>query len=150
MRRSIGMVIWLLMAGSSLAYGQSGEIKSLHELINAHRETVGCDPLAWHANAAVVAQERSADMDRRNYFDHKTPEGRTFIGSLKDAGIETWGSVGDNIALTQAGPASVLELWIDSEPHRRNLEYCAYTHQAIGESSGFWTQILLARPKEAH
>jgi len=138
------------MAGSSMAYGQSGEIERLHELINAHRETVGCESLAWYAGAAVVAQSRSTDMDRRNYFDHKTPEGRTFIQDLKDASIETWGSIGENIALTQAGPASAFELWVDSKPHRENLENCSFTHQAIGESSGFWTQILMAHPKDPY
>ncbi len=147
MRRSIHLVIWTLLLGSSAAYGQSGEIGRLHSMINAHRETVGCAPLAWHSGAAAIAQHRSDDMDRRNYFDHTTPDGRTFIQDLEDAGIDTWGSVGENIALTQAGAASAIELWVDSRPHRRNLENCSYTHQAIGESSGFWTQILLAQPK---
>lgn len=149
MRRSGLLTIWLLLVGNSMAYGQSGEIGRLHHMINKHRETVGCAPLAWHSGAAVVARHRSADMDRRNYFDHTTPDGRTFIHDLEDAGIDTWGSVGENIALTQAGAASAIELWIDSRPHRRNIENCSYTHQAIGESSGFWTQILLAHPKNA-
>ena len=149
MRRSILLVIWLLLLGSSAANGQSDEVERLHRMINAHRESVGCAPLAWHSGAAAIAQHRSADMDRRNYFDHTTPDGRTFIQDLTDAGIDTWGSVGENIALTQAGAASAIELWIDSRPHRRNIENCSYTHEAIGESSGFWTQILLAQPKKA-
>jgi uncharacterized protein YkwD len=148
-RRSIGPVIWLLLAFSSGAYAQSGDVNRLHNLINMHRETIGCASLAWHAGAATVAQDRSTDMDNRNYFDHKSPEGRTFIQDLKDSRIETWGSMGENIALTQAGPASALELWVDSKPHRQNLENCAFTHQAIGVSSGFWTQILLEHPKDA-
>lgn len=150
MRHSIGPVICLLLVGSSVAYGQSGDKRRLHNLINMHREAIGCPSLAWHAGAAAVAQDRSTDMDNRNYFDHKSPEGRTFIQELRDARIETWGSMGENIALTQAGPASALELWVDSKPHRQNLENCAFTHQAIGESSGFWTQILLQDPKDAN
>ncbi len=147
MRRSFRMASWLMLVGSSAAYGQTGEPDHLHRLINTHRERIGCRPLVWHAAAAIVARHRSTDMDRRNYFDHETPEGDTFIQELEKAGIDTWSSVGENIALTQAGPTSVLELWLDSRPHRRNLENCAYTHEAIGESSGFWTQILLAHPK---
>jgi uncharacterized protein YkwD len=118
-------------------------------MINGHRERIGCEALEWHAAAAVIAQARSADMYRRNYFDHETPDGRTFIHDLEDAGIEAWGSVAENIALTLAGPASALELWLDSRPHRRNLESCTYTHQALGESAGFWTQILISQPKGA-
>lgn len=141
------LAIWLLLAGNSAMYGQSGEAGRLHSLVNEHRKAIGCAPLKWHSGAAPVAQRRSADMDRRDYFDHETPEGRTFIQDLERAEIETWGSVAENIAFTQAGPSSALELWIDSRPHRRSLEDCSYTHQAIGESSGIWTQILLAQPK---
>ncbi len=148
MRRSLVLAFWLLVVGRSVAVAQSGEVGRLHNLINSHRESIGCAPLTWHAGAAVVARNRSSDMDRRNYFDHKTPEGRTFIDELESADIKTWGGIGENIALTQAGAESALELWIDSKPHRQNIEDCSYTHQAIGESSGFWTQILLAQPKQ--
>jgi len=147
-RRSLVLVFWLLVIGRSVAVAQSSEVGRLHNLINNYRESVGCASLSWHAGASVVARYRSSDMDRRNYFDHKTPEGRTFIDELESADIQTWGGIGENIALTQAGAESALELWIDSKPHRQNIENCSYTHQAIGESSGFWTQILLAQPKQ--
>lgn len=119
----------------------------LHALVNRHREAAFCPPLAWHPASASVAEARSADMIARRYFDHRTPDGRTVFDVLAEAGIEAWGSVAENIALTQAGPASVLELWRDSPPHRRNLERCDFTHHGLGERGGVWTQILLSRPK---
>lgn len=149
MRRTIGTLGVFLLTAGSLAFGQSGEVGRLHRMINRHRERIGCRSVEWHPGAAEIARHRSADMERRNYFDHETPEGRTFIQDLEEAGIDTWGSVAENIALTQAGPGSALELWLDSRSHRRNIENCAFTHQAIGESAGFWTQILLAQPKGA-
>jgi len=147
LRRVTAIFSGLLLTIGSVAHGQSGEVGRLHRMINHHRERIGCVAFEWHSGAAVVAQNRSADMDRRSYFDHQTPEGRTFLQDLEEAGIDAWGSVAENIALTQAGPASALELWLDSRPHRRNLESCAFTHQALGESSGIWTQILLSHPK---
>ncbi len=149
MRRITGILVGLLLSTGAPSYGQSGEVGRLHRMINQHRERIGCKAFEWHAEASVIARSRSADMYRRNYFDHETPDGRTFIHELEDAGIEAWGSVAENIALTQAGPASVLELWLDSRPHRRNLESCTYTHQALGETAGYWTQILIAQPKRA-
>jgi len=119
----------------------------LHELVNRHREAIGCLPLHWHEPSAVVAEGRSADMIARRYFDHVAPDGRTVFDEVAAAGIEAWGSIAENIALTQAGASSVLELWRDSRPHRRSLDNCAFTHQGLGERGGVWTQILLAQPK---
>jgi uncharacterized protein YkwD len=147
LRQTIVVLGGLLLAAASPLYGQSGETGRLHDMINQHREAVACPALAWHQGAAVVAQYRSADMDRRDYFDHTDPDGRTFIDELASAGIQAWGTIAENIALTQAGAESALELWVESPPHRRNLDFCAFTHQAIGLSSGYWTQILLAQPK---
>ena len=147
MRQTIVVLGGLLLAAGSPLYGQSGEIGRLHSMINQHREAVGCQALVWHEGAAVVAQRRSVDMDRRDYFDHTDPDGRTFIDELAAAGIQAWGTIAENIALTQAGAGSTLELWVESPPHRRNLDFCAFTHQAIGLSSGYWTQILLAQPR---
>lgn len=119
----------------------------LHALVNRRREAIGCPRLSWHAPSAVVAEQRSADMIERRYFDHVTPDGRTVFDQVADAGIEAWGSIAENIALTQAGAPSVLEMWRDSPPHRRNLDNCSFTHHGLGEHGGVWTQILLAHPK---
>lgn len=119
----------------------------LHELVNRHRASVGCLPLSWHDAAASVAEARSADMIARRYFDHVTPDGRDVFDQLADAGVEAWGSTAENIALTQAGAPSALEMWRDSPSHRRSLHNCSYTHHGLGERGGVWTQILLAHPK---
>ncbi|MFW6085058.1 MAG: CAP domain-containing protein [Gemmatimonadota bacterium] len=126
---------------------QSGPEARLHELVNHHREAAGCPPLLWHEPSAAVAEGRSADMVRRGYFDHRTPDGSTVFDEVAEAGIEAYGSIAENIALTQSGPASVMELWRESSPHRRNLDDCSFTHHGLGEREGVWTQILLARPK---
>lgn len=120
---------------------------ALHELVNRHRESVGCLPLRWHSAAASVAEARSADMIARRYFDHVTPDGRDVFDELEDAGVEARGSTAENIALTQAGAPSTLEMWRDSPSHRRSLDNCSYTHHGLGERGGVWTQILLAHPK---
>lgn len=121
----------------------------LHALVNDHRDAAGCPSLLWHEPSATVAEERSADMVRRRYFDHRTPDGRTVFDLVDEAGIEAHGSIAENIALTQAGPASVMELWRESSPHRRNLDNCSFTHHGLGEREGVWTQILVAQPKPA-
>lgn len=140
-------VAHLAPAGHAAAQAPGGPEGRLHELVNRHRASVGCLALRWHAAAASVAAARSADMIARRYFDHVTPDGRDVFDELADAGVEAWGSTAENIALTQAGASSALEMWRDSPPHRRSLDNCSYTHHGLGERGGVWTQILLAHPK---
>jgi uncharacterized protein YkwD len=147
MRHAWCVAVGLLLVVTTPIFAQEGEVAKLHRLVNQHRYSIGCQRLLWHPGAAVVAVNRSRDMERRDYFGHTDPDGRTFVDELDAAGISAWGTVAENIALTQAGAESAMELWVESPPHRKNLDYCAFTHQAIGESSGYWTQILLAQPK---
>lgn len=137
----------LALASPLAAQAPGGPEARLHELVNRHRASVGCLPLRWHAAAASVAEARSVDMVTRRYFDHVTPDGRDVFHELADAGVEAWGSTAENIALTQAGAPSALEMWRDSPSHRRSLDNCSYTHHGLGERGGVWTQILLAHPK---
>ena len=137
----------LALPAPAVAQVPAGPEARLHELVNRHREYVGCLPLRWHATAASVAEARSADMIARRYFDHVTPDGRDVFDELAAAGVEAWGSTAENIALTQAGAPSALEMWRDSPSHRRSLDNCSYTHHGLGERGGVWTQILLAQPK---
>lgn len=139
----------LALATSGIGQTPAGPEARLHELVNRHRASVGCLPLRWHTAAASVAEARSADMITRRYFDHVTPDGRDVFDQLADAGVEAWGSTAENIALTQAGAASALEMWRDSPPHRRSLDNCSFTHHGLGERGGVWTQILLAHPKSS-
>lgn len=124
----------------------TGAAARLHELVNLHRRNHGCLPLDWYASAAVVAEHRAADMIERRYFDHLTPDGHDVFDELREAGIRAR-KTAENIALTQAGASAAFELWRDSPPHRRNLDDCAFTHEAIGERGGVWVQILLELPR---
>ena len=148
-RRGAGVLVAAMLVLLLPAPGtaQQGEPARLHRMLNAHRSEIGCLPLAWHEGAARVAADRSADMHARAYFDHVTPDGDDVFDKLAEDGIAAWGSMAENIALTQAGASSVAELWLESPPHRRNVENCSFTHHGLGERGGYWTQILLAQPK---
>jgi uncharacterized protein YkwD len=121
-------------------------LRELHTLVNAHRREVGCRPLEWHEASATVARRHSSDMAERRYLDHQDPEGTSFLERLLAGGVTWSGPVSENLALTPAGAASVMELWLDSPGHRRNLENCAFTHHGVGSLDGLWTQLLLANP----
>lgn len=87
-------------------------------------------------------------MATREYFDHLTPEGTDLSRRLMAGGVRWLGLIAENIALTAQGPAVVIELWVDSPPHRTNLENCIFTHQGLGVFRDHWTQVLVERPRD--
>jgi uncharacterized protein YkwD len=122
-------------------------LAELHRLVNVHRQAAGCESLRWHEATARVAEAHSADMSRRDYFDHVTPEGTDLFRRLLAGGVTWQGSIAENIALTVRGPELVIELWMDSPPHRANLLDCSFTHHGLGLFRDRWTQVLIERPQ---
>ena len=120
----------------------SPQVQELARLLNEHRRARGCPELVWLDAAGRAAQAHSADMARRGYFDHVSPEGQGPDARLADQGI-TFSWVAENIAMTSAGARDALRLWLSSASHRTNLETCALTHHGVGLSGAYWTHVLL-------
>jgi uncharacterized protein YkwD len=121
-------------------------VSELHDLVNTQREALGCKALLWHEPTARVAEAHSADMSARDFFDHFTPEGTDLYRRLLAGGVTWRGSIGENIALTSQGPEIVIELWMQSPPHRANILNCTFTHEGLGLFRDRWTQVLIERP----
>jgi uncharacterized protein YkwD len=122
-------------------------LSDLHELVHEHRQAAGCEALKWHEPTARVAEAHSKDMATRDFFDHLSPEGTDLSRRLLAGGVTWLGSIGENIALTVQGPGIVIDLWMDSPPHRANLENCIFTHHGLGVFRDRWTQVLIERPR---
>lgn len=130
----------------SAADHSESDLGGLFSRINGHRTQIGCSNLVWHEPTAGSAQAHSDDMSRRRYFDHASPEGITFDVRLRKAGVTSRGLSSENLALTPAGPQSVMEMWMESPGHRRNLDNCSFTAVGIGERDGLWTAVFVTRP----
>ena len=121
------------------------EVAEFVNLMNEHRESVGCEALAWHSGAGDVAEDHSADMVARDFFSHTNPDGESPFDRLQDAGI-SYRAAGENIALTGGGAEGVLSLWLGSSGHRANIERCGYTHHGVGLVESRWTHLFLEDP----
>lgn len=83
--------------------------------------TFGSAPaLAWSTTLAQAAWQHSSDMAARNYFSHTSPEGGT-LGSRVTAAGYAWSSIAENIAAGQANAAAVVDGWMASPGHCRNI-----------------------------
>lgn len=110
------------------------------DLVNAERDDAGCKPLNVDAKLAQAAQDHSADMAERDYFDHTTPEGLTFAERIVNAGYPTPGA--ENIAVGQQTSEEVMDGWMNSDGHRANILNCELTNIGVGfvEDGMYWTQ----------
>lgn len=89
-------------------------------LTNNERSKNGLNPLQWDDSLAALAKTHCEDMINRNFFSHNNPDGETPFDRMKKAGISYW-AAGENIAAGQYSPEAVVESWMNSEGHRKNI-----------------------------
>ncbi|TDC96780.1 CAP domain-containing protein [Saccharopolyspora aridisoli] len=109
-------------------------------LVNKARTAAGCAPLTVDGRLTKAATEHSADMARRGYFNHTTPEGITFSERVRAAGHPAPGA--ENIARGHTSAAQVVDGWLKSRSHRKNIMNCSLRTIGVGvEYDGnYWTQ----------
>lgn len=125
--------------------GADTEVRAAAEMINEHRVSIGCRPLAWDEKLAAVAQGHSADMAARGFYGHRTPEGSGPVERLAAAGIP-WRGTAENIARTEFGAEQVVYLWLQSDSHRTNIENCRFDRHGLALVRDRWTHVFVESP----
>ncbi|MBW0132717.1 CAP domain-containing protein [Pseudonocardia abyssalis] len=117
-----------------------GPAAQVVELTNAERADAGCDPLVTDPRLAAAAQGHAEDMSAGGYFDHVSRDGRRFDDRIGAQGYPSPG--GENIARGQETAAEVVQGWMDSPGHRRNIENCDFTAIGVGfaDDGNYWVQ----------
>ena len=124
------------------------------ELTNQRRaEGASCDgerfdpapPLEADPLLRRSARLHSTDMGENNYFDHVSLDGRMLTDRIAATGFTGAGPWGENIARGYATAEAVVEGWMTSPGHCRNIMNPAYHALGVGlaYSPGgepFWTQ----------
>ena len=118
------------------------EVRVLTELVNDHRKKVGCSPLTWVSAVAAIAQQHSMDMYHNRFFSHVNHFGKSPFDRLKDAGI-AYSVAAENIAAGQRTAEQVLQSWLGSSGHRKNIENCRLLQHGVGLANDHWTHIFV-------
>lgn len=131
-------------AGSPTVASQvAGYGRRVADEINDKRSAAGCKPLRYDGRLATAARKHSADMARRGYFAHNTPDGTTPWDRIRAEGYGQPSA--ENIAAGQATPADVVAAWMKSPGHRANILNCSSHAVGVGFYRGgsygtYWTQ----------
>lgn len=76
--------------------------------------------LTWNARLQQAATGHSQDMVKNNFFSHTSYDGRTFVTRINNVGYN-WSSIGENIAAGQPTVIAVVDGWMASDGHCKNI-----------------------------
>jgi uncharacterized protein YkwD len=116
-------------------------------LTNAFRARNGVDPLESDARLAAAAEDWSHEMAEGDLFRHSDTSEQV------EAEGYAWRALGENIAAGYSTPEAVVNGWISSPGHRRNMLSESFEDLGVGyvyqENDGgtvayghYWTQIF--------
>ncbi|UII58630.1 CAP domain-containing protein (plasmid) [Cytobacillus spongiae] len=116
------------------------------ELTNQERAKQGLPALKVDPELSKVAREKSRDMQANNYFSHDSPTYGSPFDMMKQFGIQ-YNSAGENIAMGQTTPEEVVQAWMNSDGHRKNILSSNFTHIGVGyvENGNYWTQQFIGK-----
>jgi uncharacterized protein YkwD len=97
-------------------------------------------PLTMNPALRCAARLHSKDMADKAYFSHTSQDGTSFSQRITRAGYN-WRTVGENIASGYRSPQAVVDGWMLSSGHCRNIMNAAFTQIGVGFSGNYlWTQ----------
>jgi uncharacterized protein YkwD len=105
--------------------------------LNATRSSHGLRPLLLSNDLQSAAVSHSRSMVAGGYFKHESEDGSPFSLRVKEyyaaAGFARW-SVGENLlyATDELDAGSVIQAWLQSPSHRRNILSPAWREVGIG------------------
>jgi len=118
-------------------------------LVNTERAKAGLKPLVSDWELARVARFKSEDMRDNRYFAHNSPIYGTPFQMMKSFGIN-YRAAGENIAAGQTTAESVMQAWMNSAGHKKNILDPNFTHIGVGYAKGgsyghYWTQQFMSK-----
>ena len=123
--------------------------RELLEAVNRERAAHGLEPLRAQPLLERAAQAHADDMLARRFYGHASPEGAMASDRVRLAGYHAR-SVGENVARGQASVKEVMEDWMASPEHRRNILGASFRDAGFGIAIGtmpageqvLWVQVF--------
>ena len=101
-------------------------------------------PLTWNDELEAAALAHAEDMSSKNYFSHTSKDGRTMSDRAINAGYTYKGyksfAVGENIAEGQMSINEVMDGWLKSPGHCKNLMSPSFKEVGVAQFNKYWVQ----------
>ncbi|MFP8962787.1 CAP domain-containing protein [Streptomyces nanhaiensis] len=112
-------------------------------LVNSERAKAGCAPVRTNEKLAQAARAHSRDMAEHRNMSHTGSDGSGPGDRITRAGYE-WRTYGENVAHGYRTPESVMNAWMSSPGHKRNILNCSFEEIGVGlaQPGDYWTQAF--------
>lgn len=120
------------------------------KLVNDYRAS-GCncgteffDPvnlLVWDEQIELAALNHSIDMDENAFLDHTGSDGSN-VGDRLDRANYPYSTWGENIANGYSSEQAVVEGWINSVGHCKNIMNGNFEDMGAAQSGSYWTLVF--------
>lgn len=118
--------------------------KEVVRLVNVQRAKYGLSALTQDSGAQKVARVRAKEIVQS--FSHSRPNGQSCFTAAGELGV-SYRTAGENIAYGYATPQQVVDGWMHSEGHRKNILSSSFTKIGVGCCSKggtlYWSQFFI-------
>ena len=97
------------------------------------------DPLVWNEQLEIAAEKHSQDMSRHRFMGHDGSDGTSFSSRITKAGFK-WTSCAENVAEGYETVEKVVDGWLNSPSHCKNLMDPRSKFMGAARDGTFWTQ----------
>ena len=118
------------------------------ELVNAERTSRGLRPVAAQSELARAAEIHGLDQRNRSCHNltHTGSDGSNMVDRVNRTGYQ-WSRLAENIACGYANAASVMNGWMNSSGHRRNilnpdLAQVGVSLERSDRGATYWVQVF--------
>ena len=97
--------------------------------------------LTWNDKLEEAAYKHSQDMYQKDYFGHNAPDGSNGGVRIQRAGYN-WAAYGENIAQGPRTEKEVVEGWLRSPGHCKNIMSKSFKEMGVAKVGSYWTQAF--------
>lgn len=140
------------VAPSSNAPGFAQQVLQAVNQVRARGQRCGNEafapapPLVEHPQLTLAAKRHAEDQARHRFMSHAGSTGSNPAARITAAGYG-WRAVGENVAMGQTTPTEVVDDWVSSPGHCKNIMDPTYIHMGIGlahdvHGAPYWAQTF--------
>lgn len=95
--------------------------------------------ITWNDQLEKAAVVHSKDMSAKNYFSHISADGSGAGDRIHTAGYQ-WMQYGENIGMGYSDERHMVEGWLKSTTHCKNIMNKAYNEMGVAHTGNYWVQ----------
>ncbi|WP_297407857.1 CAP domain-containing protein [uncultured Cetobacterium sp.] len=142
MKKFVSLVFFIV---SIVSFSFSKDQIQILKLVNKERVTRGLTPLKLNKVLNQLANIKSNDMYKNNYFSHNSLVYGSPFDLMKQYNVK-YMTAAENIAKGQDTPDYVMKMWMKSKGHKKNILNPRFKEMGVSRdnfNNNIWTQMFI-------